>query len=245
MNWNSDKPDERLPRYQQVHDDLLRRLVAGEWAPDQAIATEAELCVAYGVSIGTLRKSIDLLVAEGVLTRSQGKGTFVRRPRFDSSLFRFFRFKSKSGELVRPSAQILSRAIEQPEAVVRGALKLGPDDQAIHFSRIRLIDGQPVLMEEIWVPLALFKPLASLPIDEFGDLMYPLYEQRCQQVVARATETLTVEQATPAVAATLEVAPESPVILVHRVASDFGGRPIEWRSTRGAAASFQYQVEIR
>jgi GntR family transcriptional regulator len=169
----------------------------------------------------------------------------VRRPRFDSSLFRFFRFKSKTGELVLPSAKILAREVEQPEESVRSALNLREGDKVIHFSRIRLIEGQPVLMEEIRVPLALFEALASLPIDEFGDLMYPLYEQRCQQVVAKATETLTVEQATEAVAETLGVSPASPVILVQRLASDFGGRPIEWRSTRGPAATFQYQVEIR
>ena len=245
MNGAGDRPDERLPRYQQVRDDLLRRVVAGEWAPDQALATEPELCRAYGVSVGTLRKSMDLLVADGILTRSQGKGTFVRRPRFDSSLFRFFRFTSRSGELVQPSAKILAREIEQPDEVVRSALNLAEGDKVIHLSRIRLIDARPVLMEEIRVPYALFEALASLPVDGFGDLMYPLYEQLCNQVVVKATETLTVEQATPAVAATLEVQPSSPVIRIHRVASDFGGRPIEWRSTLGAAATFQYQVEIR
>ena len=83
--------DLRLPRYQLIRDDLVRRIANGEWTPEQALPTEADLCEAYVVSIGTLRKAIELLVAEGVVTRTQGKGTFVRRPRFDSSLFRFFR----------------------------------------------------------------------------------------------------------------------------------------------------------
>ncbi|MFP3561910.1 GntR family transcriptional regulator, partial [Paraburkholderia sp. SIMBA_049] len=81
--------------YHQLRDDLLSRIAAGEWTPTQAIATEAELGQFYNVSTGTVRKAIDLLVADGVLTRSQGRGTFIRRPRFDSSLFRFFRFKSR------------------------------------------------------------------------------------------------------------------------------------------------------
>jgi GntR family transcriptional regulator len=56
------RPDDRLPRYQQLRDDLVSRIAAGEWAPEEAIATEAELGQFYNVSTGTVRKAIDLLV---------------------------------------------------------------------------------------------------------------------------------------------------------------------------------------
>jgi len=240
-----DRTDDRLPRYHQVRDDLVRRIAAGEWAPEQAIATEGELAQAYGISVGTLRKAIDQLVADGVLTRAQGKGTFVRRPSFDSSLFRFFRFKSRSGQSVLPSARVLRREIAKPDEAVRSVLQLGPKDKAIHLSRVRLIDAQPVLSEDIWLPRDRFEPLATLALAEFGDLLYPLYERLCKQVVASATETLVVEQASEGIASLLGIPVSSPVILVHRVASDFAGRAVEWRCTRGGAAGFQYQVDIR
>lgn len=238
-------PDERLPRYQQLRDDLVARIAAGEWAPGDAIHTEVELSNAYQVSTGTLRKAIDLLVAEGVLTRSQGKGTFVRRPRFDSSLFRFFRFKSPGGEPVLPTARILRRAVEAPGDTVRDALRLGPRGKAIHLSRLRLVDGKPVLAEEIWVPRDGFEAVAALPLEDFGDLLYPLYERLCKQVVATARETLRVEQADKTVAKTLGIAAGSPVIHVDRVAFDFAGKAVECRSTLGAAEGFRYEIEIR
>lgn len=245
MDTASFKLDDRLPRYHQLRDDLLSRIAAGEWTPTQAIATEAELGQFYNVSTGTVRKAIDLLVADGVLTRSQGRGTFIRRPRFDSSLFRFFRFKSRDGQPVRPTARVLEREIVKPSAEIRAALKMKATEKAIHLSRVRLIEGQAVLSEEIWLPRARFEPLATLPLDDFEDLLYPLYERLCRQIVASATEILRVEQATPDDASVLGLATGSPVILVHRVASDFAGTPFEWRSTRGAATTFQYQVEIR
>jgi GntR family transcriptional regulator len=238
-------PDDRLPRYQQLRDDLVRRIASGEWAPGTAIPTEAELSQAYEVSTGTLRKAIDHLVADGVLTRSQGKGTFVRRPSFDSSLFRFFRFKSEDGETVRPTARILDRAVAAPDEVVRTALGLGARSKAIHLSRLRLVGGQPVLAEEIWLPRDGFEALEKLPGDQFGDLLYPLYERLCKQVVATARETLQVEQADRRVGKALGIAPGSPVVHVTRVAMNFAGRPVEWRSTVGAAQGFRYEVEIR
>lgn len=245
MQAFSGKPDDRLPRYQQMRDDLVRRLAQGEWAPDTAIATEAELGQFYNVSTGTVRKAIDLLVADGVLTRTQGKGTFVRRPRFDSSLFRFFRFKSVDGKPVRPTAKVLRREIVKPNEAIRSTLQLKGSDKTIHLSRVRLIEGRPVLSEEIWLPRNRFEALAGLRLGDFEDLLYPLYERLCRQIVASATEILNVEQATEDDAALLGIDVGSPVILVQRVAADFAGTPIEWRTTRGAASGFQYQVDIR
>ena len=239
------RPDDRLPRYQQLRDHLVSRIAAGEWAPEEAIATEAELGQFYNVSTGTVRKAIDLLVSDGVLTRTQGKGTFVRRPRFDSSLFRFFRFVSRDGQPVRPTARVLKREVVKPSEEIRNALRMKASEKAIHLSRVRMIEGQAVLSEEIWLPRARFEALAALPLDKFEDLLYPLYERLCKQMVASATEILRVEQATAETASLLGMKTGSPVILVHRVASDFAGTPFEWRSTRGAADTFQYQVEIR
>ncbi|CAH2903005.1 MAG: Transcriptional regulator, GntR family [uncultured Paraburkholderia sp.] len=239
------RPDDRLPRYQQLRDDLVSRIAAGEWAPEEAIATEAELGQFYNVSTGTVRKAIDLLVSDGVLTRTQGKGTFVRRPRFESSLFRFFRFVSRDGQPVRPTARVLKREVVKPSEEIRNALRMKASEKAIHLSRVRMIEGQAVLSEEIWLPRARFEALAALPLDKFEDLLYPLYERLCKQMVASATEILRVEQATAETASLLGMKTGSPVILVHRVASDFAGTPFEWRSTRGAADTFQYQVEIR
>ena len=237
--------DDRLPRYQQIRDDLARRIAASEWLPEQAIPTEAELTDSYAVSTGTLRKAIDLLVAEGALTRSQGKGTFIRRPRFDSSLFRFFRFKSRSGEAVKPHALVLSRELALPDTEVRSALRLEAGQTAIHLSRLRLVDNAPVLAEDIWLPRDGFQAIETLQLDAFEDLLYPLYEKECRQVVASATETLRVESASAALGSLLQVAVASPLIRVHRVAFDFAGRPIEWRSTWGAADGFEYQIDIR
>jgi len=238
--------DERLPLYQRLRDDLLQRIAESEWSPGDAIPTEAELTQTYALATGTVRKAIDMLVAEGVLTRSQGKGTYVRRPNFDTSLFRFFRFKTKSGEAVQPTAKIVSRAVRVPPADVRSAL--GMDDagsEGIFLSRLRLIEDRPVLAEEIWLPRARFEPLVELKLKDFGDLLYPLYESACKQLVASARERLTVEVAGRSIADRLGVPLGGPVIAVQRVAFNFAGTPIEWRCTRGPADGFQYEVDIR
>ena len=239
------RPDERLPRYQQIRDDLARRIAQSEWQPEQALPTEPELTAAYAVSIGTLRKAMDLLVAEGWLERSQGRGTYVRRPRFDNSLFRFFRFWGRDGDSLRPDSRVISSQRYRTDPTAKDGLQLRDDAESLLLKRHRLVNQRTVLVEDIWLPLPAFEALATLAVEDFDDLLYPMYERRCQQVVASATEILRVEQANAELAQALDIAAGSPVITVQRTALDFAGKPLEWRKTVGSASSFEYRIDIR
>lgn len=237
--------DHRLPRYQRLRDDLADQVARHVWRPGEPIPTEAELSNRYGVAIGTVRKAVDVLVAEGILERAQGRGTFVRRPRFDSSLFRFFRFQSATGERRVPEGRILRREVLEAPSAVAEALRLPPGAPVIRITRLRLIDGEPVLAEEIWVARDPFAPLLDLPTGEIGDLLYPAYERHCGQVVASATETLTAEPVSDAYGRLLNLPGGTPIIVIERIAYGFDGQPLEWRRSRGPADRFRYQVDIR
>ena len=123
-DYMSSALDDRLPRYQRLRDDLAARINRNEWRPGDLIPSEAELGAYYGVAIGTVRKAIDQLVSDGVLERQQGRGTFVRRARFNSSLFRFFRFQSESGERRVPQSRILRRKAMPATTAVASALRI-------------------------------------------------------------------------------------------------------------------------
>lgn len=237
--------DARLPRYHQVRDTLSAEIAAHKWRPEEALPTEAELAATHGVSIGTVRKAVDSLVAAGVVERFQGKGTFVRRPDFQSSFFRFFRFATVGGAVRVPVSRILKREVTPMTAVVAAALKLEVGTPAIRFSRLRLIDDRPLVLEDIWLPHERFEALLAIDPREFGDLLYPLYEQHCGVLVASAQETLSAEAVAAKNARPLGLAAGAPVIVIERVALSADRQPLEWRQSRGPASEFRYQVEIR
>ena len=66
--------DDRLPRYQRLRDEMVALVAARHWRPGEAIPTEQALAKSYDVAVGTVRKAVDLLVAEGLLERFQGRG---------------------------------------------------------------------------------------------------------------------------------------------------------------------------
>ncbi len=63
--------------YRSIYLDLKRRITRGELTPATRIGTEKDLAQQYQVSVGTIRKTQDLLVQEGLLIKQQGRGTFV------------------------------------------------------------------------------------------------------------------------------------------------------------------------
>jgi GntR family transcriptional regulator len=237
--------DRRLPLYQRLRDQIAGEITRNVWGPGVAIPTEAELAQTHQVAIGTVRKAIDLLVAEGLVVRSQGRGTYVRRPSFDSSLFRFFRFQGPDGLRRVPESRILDRRTAPGPFETTRALGLPEGAEVLHLTRLRLIDHRPVLAEEIWLPAARFAPLMELATDAFGDLLYPLYERHCQAVVASARETLSVGVAAGEAATRLGIAPGTPVVTIERLALGYDDRPLEWRRSQGPADDFRYQIEIR
>lgn len=237
--------DDRLPLYQRLRDQLALQIADNCWRAGEAIPTEALLASEYGLSVGTVRKAIDMLVGERILERQQGRGTFIRRPQFHASLFRFFRFQTPDGERQIPQSQIFSVQSLQAPAEVARALGLAPATAVIRLQRLRLLDEQPVLAEDIWLPRERFKALLSVDLDTYGPLLYPIYEELCGQIVASADETLSAEAADDHRANLLGITPGSPVVVIERLARNYAGLALEWRRSHGRASHFRYSVQIR
>ena len=85
------------PLYRQIKTLLLQSLETGEWRPGEAIPSEADLAVRFGVSQGTVRKAIDELATDNLVVRRQGKGTFVATHDDPRAFFRFLRLVPLAG----------------------------------------------------------------------------------------------------------------------------------------------------
>jgi DNA-binding GntR family transcriptional regulator len=71
---------EFIPRYYQVYMVLQQRIREGEWSRDTLMPTEEEFTQKFGVSRVTIRKALNMLQAEKLIIREQGRGTFAAPP---------------------------------------------------------------------------------------------------------------------------------------------------------------------
>ena len=94
--------------YKRVKYSITELLRQNKWRHNQAIPSEPILAARYSVSIGTIRRAINELVAENILVREQGRGTFVVSHTPDYMLNVFFRIESSDGVRELPNSKLLS-----------------------------------------------------------------------------------------------------------------------------------------
>jgi GntR family transcriptional regulator len=119
------------------------------------VPPERDLAEAWGVARMTVRRALDELVAEGLITRHQGRGTFVARPRMARhlSMSSFTEEMSKQGRTA--SSRVIAFRRMRSSARQARQLRIPVGDQVVRFSRLRLADGDPVCFESTLIASAL------------------------------------------------------------------------------------------
>jgi len=218
------------PLYLQIKGLLEKSLEASEWGPGAAIPSEMELAARYGVSQGTVRKAIGALAADNLVVRKQGKGTFVATHTEEQfSSFRFLRIRHDDGHDEYPGSRLLDLRRGKAGAEVARTLEIKPGDPLVILRRVLEWGGQPVVLDEITLPAALFRGLTRARYDAYHGSMYGLFESQFGVRMLKARERLSAIAADAASALVLGVPVGSPLLAVDRVTLTYGDRPVEVR----------------
>jgi GntR family transcriptional regulator len=189
------------------------------------LANENVLAAQLDISRATLREAIRILSHEGLLVSRRGIGTFVSDhvpPRIKSGLERM----SSTTDLIidagsEPGTRDLAWAVEPAPPEVAEALGLEPLEAVAVVHRTRLIDGQPLMRTQEYLPLPVIGDAALL--DGFdGRSLYAFLKERLGLRVSHCASTITAEKATVAVAQVLEVLPGEALLVLKQV--HFNGR---------------------
>jgi GntR family transcriptional regulator len=228
------------PLYEEVRGRLTESISAGRWGPGEALPAERELALTFGVAIGTIRKAVDSLVAERVLVRRQGKGTFVTEHDGSRLLFHFFHIVARDGHKTQPEVATLDFRRDRASAQEAHALAISPAEKLIRIRNVLSLDGAPVVLDDIALPAALFPGLTEKIFLARENTIYHLYQSRYGINVLRTDERLRAITATREIAAPLGLAAGTPLLEIRRVALTFRDRPVELRVSRVDTASHDY-----
>ena len=140
------------PAYQGIKDFILSRIHAGEWGEGDQVPSENELAREFKVARMTVNRALRELTSEQVLTRVQGAGTFVARPKYESTLVAI---RSISDEIVARGHRYRADVLQLGAAIADEALAEEMQVAAgspIFFSRVLHCENdEPVQLEERWV----------------------------------------------------------------------------------------------
>jgi GntR family transcriptional regulator len=229
------------PLYQQVRERLTKRIADGTWRGGAVVPSEMQIAAELGVSQGTVRKALDDMTAARLLVRKQGRGTYVATHDESRILFQFFKLQPDSGERIFPESVVLSVNHGSASELEAARLKLFPGEPVIRIRRVRSLGGQPVIVENISLPTALFEGIENDPIP---NNLYEIYAMRFGVTVSGGQETLKAVAAGPEDARDLGLKEGVPLLRVDRVATALDGRPAEWRVSLCETSAIQYVTNL-
>jgi len=232
------------PLYRRIKQLITQDMQAGVWKPGEMIPSEFELAARFGVSQGTVRKAIDDLAAGNLLTRRQGKGTFVATHAEQTTRYRFLRLAADDGSGRELKRRLLQCRRLRASADVARPLELRSGDPVVFVRRLLLAGTQPVVLDDIWLPGRLFKDLTAERLAAHEGPMYAFFEAAFGVQMIRAEEKIRALAASAEVAALLEVAPGSPLLSVERRSLTYGDRPVELRRGLYRTEAHHYRNEL-
>lgn len=230
------------PLYRGVKRSLLQAIEDGSCPPGGVLPSEWQLARSFDVAIGTVRRAVDELVAEHILVRRQGRGTFVALHNADRFLFQFFHIERGDGLREVPRVELLSfergRLDEDDDAAA--ALGLRASDPVLCIENRLVLQGRPVIHDRLVLPALLFKGLTEKRFRERPSTIYHLYQTGFGITVTRAHERARAAAADRTAARVLGVAPGTPVMQVRRTALTFGDKPVEFRLSTVNTSQHEY-----
>ena len=232
------------PLYQQIKSLLVQSLERGEWKPGEAIPSEMELAARFQVSQGTVRKAVDELAAENLLIRRQGKGTFVSTHQEPRVRFRFLRLAPIEGEPKPAQSQILECKRLRASTDMARRLELRAGDPLIMIRRLLSFSGVPTVVDDIFLPGALFKGLNNDVLQRYSGPLYGLFESEFGVSMVRAEESLRAVAADDERATLLQVQPGTPLLQVDRTSYTYANRPVELRTGHYLTDQYYYRNSL-
>lgn len=217
------------PLYEIVRAGIVERLRTGVWAAGDRLPPEPELARLFGVGIGTIRRAVEQLVAERVLTRRAGRGTEVARFTDEHAFDLYFSYVDPAGATVKVTAELLSFARERATARLAALFGAERGGSIARVENLRRMDGVPVMVDRLWIPMHVFPNLSAQDFAARRGSIYGFYQERYGISVVRVSEDITAAEADESVAGAFGLKPGAPVLQVERTAYTFQDRPVEFR----------------
>ena len=219
-------------------------IVSSTLKPGDKLPAEWEIANVLGVSRMTLRQALSSIEAKGLIDRRRGRfgGNFVATPRFEFDHASLPGFTEQMRRIhVEAGAQVLSAATRRATAEVRQRLGLERGARVHEILRARSANGQPIVLEEAYLPAAIFPGLLSAALT--GSL-YTIMGER-DAAPFSADEEIEATPATEQQAEVLGIEVGSPLLLITRTSFTQQGIAVEFSRDYHRADRARIRIKSR
>ncbi len=238
-------PANPIPKYLQISAWLKELIQTGRYKKGEKLPSEIELSKICSVNRNTLRQAISELVAEGILRKEKGTGTFVASSAPVALKHKLRQISSFGDDLngigIKEKTIILSKRIEEATDHVAKALILGSNTKVIVVRRLRTGNDIPFIYEESYLPGNMFKDI--LEMDLTGS-MYKILAEHFHSVLARSEQRIRALNLKGKIATYLDIPDNSAGLYMESVTFNENNIPIEVLCAYYRGDKYVFEVEV-
>ena len=207
--------------HERIYLEIKADIEQGALAADTQLPTELELAQKYSVSRGTARQAITRLVNEGLVERMAGRGTFVTPRRLNYTAHELLGFSQQIRDAgLTPSSELVDLGL-----VGNTNGEFGPRvERLVRVERVRKANGEPVALEELFLPWPRFAGLRDMDVEEIA--IYDTLETVFGVRLGSGEFTIDLVELDDRRAGLLMERAGAAAFLMHGVVSDDNAQPI-------------------
>ncbi len=227
----------QLPRYLQIAEMILRDVAAGRRVDGERLPPEREMAAQFSVSVGTLRKALAELEAQGILERVQGSGNYIRSAPEAAGVYSMFRLELPEGGGLPRALVISVQDMEKPADLPA----FGTADRATRIRRLRSLNDTVLAVEEIWLDAS----AGVVDPASLSESLYRYYQQALGFWITRAEDKVHVAPVPDWAPGSFPHAPGTTVGYVERMSWAEAAQPVEYSRTWFAPDRARYVQRLR
>ncbi|HXT37606.1 MAG TPA: GntR family transcriptional regulator [Chloroflexota bacterium] len=234
----------RLARWLEIRDSLQRDMEQGTLPVGALIPSERELANRYQVSRMTIRQVLGYFAATGALLPRQGLGTVVATPLITKNALGLASF---SEEMRRRGLSSSSRVLRCDLAIANqeqmASLQLATPETVFILRRVRLANGEPLVLEECAIPIRLAPGIEQCDFSQQS--LYELLARRYGVRPSHTLETVTGRQATEEERQLLAMPASAALLCVRRRTFTASHQPCEFVESLYRGDAYSIDIHLR
>ena len=218
--------DSYEPAYAQLVRILIGQIAAGVFRPGDRLPSEAQLCERYGVSPMTVRRVVNILADQGLVTTERGRGTFVRPLELGTATFDLGRLQQLFRDEDQSTVKLLETRITS--ATERAARKLAIEagDRTVFIRRLIFQGEEPILLHREHVIYDPTRPIVEAEMEV--TTLRGLFSGGGGSDLKRGDLTIETTLLTEEEAALLNSETGVPAFRLEHIFYDFDDQPVSW-----------------
>lgn len=230
--------------YYQLATVIQEQIETAKLTPGERLPSERELSEQFGISRMTVRQAINYLVRDGTLTVRPGVGTFVAEPKLLHDTLHLLSFTE---DMMSRGATVTSQVLEQdvvtPPAYVSKELNLAAGEETVKIVRLRLGDGEALLLETSFIPATLCPGLEREEL--VTQSLYSVMMEKWNVFPESTHQTIEATIANDYEVDLFSIELDTAMILLEGVTYTEGRKPIEYFKALYRGDRFKFELQSR